>query len=102
MIKVRGLNSLLEEIQSKYKTELAAKKKGKIEKMVHNLQENTPVQTGYARDHWKAHEDSITNTADYISDLNHGTSEQAPSYFVEKTLLKEVGVTPNGTIVRSN
>ena len=38
---------------------------------------------------------------EYISILNQGTSEQAPKYFIEKTVLAQQGVSPSGIIVKN-
>jgi len=56
----------------------------------------TPVDTGYARSRWthsieKDYNDNlvgiIDNDAPYIGILNKGHSRQAPSLFIEKTLI---------------
>lgn len=56
----------------------------------------TPVDTGYARSRWthNVEEDIngnmvgiIDNDAPYIGILNQGHSQQAPSLFIEKTLI---------------
>ena len=56
----------------------------------------TPIDTGYARSRWtyryeKAQDNSvigiIDNDAPYIGILNRGHSKQAPSFFIEKTLI---------------
>ena len=63
------------------------KRKGKA---IRNLKEATPVDTGYARSRWKANNTvygfEIENDADYISDLNEGSSRQAPAFFIEQEL----------------
>ena len=58
--------------------------------MVVDLKEATPVDTGKARDGWKYDplSKTISNEVDYITDLNQGSSRQAPKWFVEMTLLK--------------
>ena len=66
------------------------------------MQDATPVDTGYAQSQWRKDEKgNIVNDADYIDRLNAGTSQQAPAYFIEQTLLAHQGVHPNGTIVKS-
>jgi hypothetical protein len=96
MIKIRMKGNLLKD----FNTAVEAAKAREIGKMVEALKENTPVDTGNARDHWRAEKDAIVNEVEYIDDLNRGTSEQAPSYFIETTLLTQEGVHPSGTIVR--
>lgn len=73
----------------------------KINNAVLALKEATPVDTGNARDSWKYENGSIINTAEYIENLNEGSSTQAPARFIEQTLLTQEGISPSGTIVRS-
>jgi len=72
--------------------------------LVNNLKKVTPVDTGFARDHWKftlgKNHSVISNEAEYIKDLNAGSSRQAPAYFIEQTVLKEPNITVAGTIVK--
>jgi hypothetical protein len=83
------------------------KKREKLEKdrilkrLVSALAEATPVDTGEAQKGWEIQGDKIINKVEHIANLNEGTSKQAPSHFIEATLLAEPGVSPNGTIVRS-
>ncbi len=77
-----------------------AKLASKMSSMVEALKAETPVDTGHARDGWHVRGNSIVNEVDYIDELNRGTSEQAPSHFIESTLLSQEGVRPSGTIVR--
>ena len=69
--------------------------------LVEKLRAATPEDTGRARDGWKYQNGAISNDVEYIDSLNQGTSKQAPSYFIERTLLSEPGVLPNGVIVKS-
>lgn len=74
-----------------------------VQTMVADLKQETPIDTGFARNRWASHPTAIgfnvTNDAEYIEHLNHGSSKQAPAFFVEKTALK-YGV-PNGAIVET-
>jgi hypothetical protein len=72
-----------------------------LDKIVSDLQAATPVKTGFARSRWQHNGVSITNDAPYITELNAGHSQQAPAFFIEQTVLNEPGVSPSGTIVRS-
>jgi hypothetical protein len=95
MIKIKG--NLLQEFAK------LAKDKGDEAKkaLVTELQAATPVDTGYAKSRWEINSDGdIVNDAEYIERLNAGSSQQAPAYFIEQTLLSHPGVKPNGTIVR--
>lgn len=70
-------------------------------KLLVELVNKTPIDTGHARASWKVEETSVSinliNDAEYIQYLNEGSSKQAPSHFIESTALK-YGV-PVGTIV---
>ena len=81
-----------------------------IDKTIEDLKERTPKDTGYAASRWRTYKqnsfkvsfsfkndfiikftetnDIIENDADYISYLNAGWSKQAPSYFIEQTVLQ--------------
>ena len=65
------------------------------------LKDNTPVDTGHARDSWNMTSTKkgfdIANPVEYIDNLNHGSSKQAPAFFIETTALKYG--TPKGAIV---
>ena len=69
-------------------------------RIVSNLRENTPVDTGAARDGWRVTDEGITNDVPYIGDLNKGSSQQAPSNFIEQTILNEKDVRVVGAIVQ--
>jgi hypothetical protein len=72
-----------------------------VDKAIEALKEATPVDTGEARDGWQRdNAGNIVNDVEHVIPLNNGSSEQAPAYFIEKTLLSQVGITPSGTIVR--
>jgi len=73
----------------------------KMQQIVTALRAATPVDTGAARDGWRIDGKTIRNDVEYIDHLNQGSSKQAPSFFVEKTILAQVGVKPNGIVVRS-
>jgi hypothetical protein len=66
-----------------------------------DLRAATPVDTGEARDGWSARIDGIENRVEHIEFLNKGTSKQAPSHFIERTVLSNKNVSPKGTIVRT-
>lgn len=59
------------------------------------LRKSTPIDTGEARDGWEMDRAvsvddiaRITNDVEHIVDLNRGTSQQAPRFFVESTLMR--------------
>jgi hypothetical protein len=75
------------------------KKDIELVKLVSALKAATPVDTGRARDGWHTENGKIINNVEYIDELNAGSSAQAPSHFIEKTLLSFSEVQPNGVIV---
>lgn len=97
--KVSGIAGVLESLK---KTTILTTKAGKerlIETLVKDLAAATPVDTGVARNGWHAEGSTIVNRVPYIDELNAGSSAQAPSHFIEKTLLRNPAVVPNGVIV---
>lgn len=95
MIKVKFSGNLMREIE----LAAAGQVEKKREEMVAKLRAATPVDTGEARAGWQIAGNAIVNDVDHISNLNEGTSKQAPARFIERTLLQEPGVVPNGIIV---
>lgn len=65
------------------------------------LQEATPVDTGFAASNWSYRVQGKTiileNDTAYIELLNKGSSQQAPAFFIESIVLKYG--TPSGPIV---
>lgn len=86
-------------INRKINAEIAKRQLEVRQRVLIAVKAATPVKTGHARDSWVIENGSITNSADYISDLNNGHSAQAPSHFIEKAVLSVSGVVPNGIIV---
>jgi hypothetical protein len=77
---------------SKIKADAEKQFKEKTTKLVEDLKEATPVETGLARDSWSLEIENgttavISNSQDYIGTLNSGSSKQAPRYFIERTIL---------------
>lgn len=82
-----------------------------LEDLKVNLQLATPIDTGFARSRWEYNEEvkfkitfnlsnkfllkftdkeyTVTNDAPYIVYLNRGSSKQAPSFFIERTLISQ-------------
>jgi len=96
MIKVKIKGDLSREIAAK----VAASTTTVVKSAVEALRDATPVDTGEARDGWRLEKDAIVNDVEHVSFLNDGSSQQAPAYFIEQTLLSQKGVVPSGTIVR--
>jgi len=100
MIKVRGIKETLNKIDRTKKIEIERQKNSVLNSLVNKLKDATPVDTGEARDGWKRELNSIVNEVPHIEYLNEGSSQQAPAYFIERTVLSEPGVKPNGMIVK--
>jgi len=87
------------DINAEFKKRVDRIKDNKLENILTALKEATPVDTGRARDGWELKPGKIINNVEYIDDLNAGHSKQAPSHFIEKTLLSFKDVKSNGVIV---
>jgi hypothetical protein len=96
-IKVRLKGNFQKEIEAQIKNA----GKGTIPNLIALLSVATPKDTGEAAAGWHQEGDTIVNDVDHIENLNEGSSEQAPAYFIEKTLLSQKGVRASGIIVRS-
>ena len=59
----------------------------------------TPIDTGAAKASWHTIGKEIVSDSSYIEDLNNGSSAQAPSFFIERAILADASLKPNGTIV---
>ena len=90
-MRVKGIASTMARLES----ELAQKSK----KLLQNLVDATPVDTGAAAHGWKLEGNKILNEIDYISELNRGSSTQAPAHFVESTVLLDPDIKAAGIIV---
>ena len=91
-IFVSNRKSVFNELDNGLKIETRKNLKSQTEALVKDLKSVTPVDTGKARDSWKAEISEkgfkISNSVEYIERLNKGSSKQAPAHFVEKTALK--------------
>jgi hypothetical protein len=98
-------DNLSVKINMNFKKELIKKfennKEAELHKLIDALKDATPVDTGNARDGWKIEDGRIVNHVEYIDELNAGSSTQAPSHFIERTLLSFSEVDANGVIVTS-
>ncbi len=101
-VKIRGIKNLNKDFEKKIKENLENIKDIRVKEIVSSLQDATPVDTGNARAGWHYENSAIVNDVEYIDILNQGTSKQAPSNFIEKTLLAQKNVLPNGVIVKTN
>jgi hypothetical protein len=96
---ISGIDSVMKKLTSEVaaisKTEVDATK----QKLLNRLREHTPVATGNAQRNWKLEGSAIVNHTEYLSNLNAGSSKQAPAFFIESAVLNTPGVKPSGTVV---
>lgn len=93
------MNKYSKGLRLQFQTEVADQKKVILEKLKMELVHATPVDTGEARSGWQVIGDALVNNVKHISLLNAGTSAQAPSFFIERTVLQNPNVKPAGIIV---
>jgi len=102
MIKI-NIKIDIRSVEKDLKRILAERKLKASVELLNSLKGATPIDTGAARDAWKIEQHGnktiISNDKDYISELNMGSSVQAPSHFIERTVLEQKNVKPDGTIV---
>jgi len=110
--KVKGVKQTFKQLNADINEIVDDKTRALTTDAVQELIENTPVDTGKARDSWRVEainieeEDlpkeriivTIDNEVPYIAELNAGSSRQAPPRFIEKTILKYFD--PDGVIVQ--
>lgn len=102
-IAVKGIK----EVQQQLAKELAKEETRGLTSRSNNLKERlraaTPVDTGNARDSWRVEVDgskaTVSSDVEYMKSLNAGHSKQAPSFFIEREVLKDPELVPIGSIV---
>jgi hypothetical protein len=102
-VKVTGIDATMKSIRAQIKAQTKAKLPGVASNLIDALHDATPKDTGHAANSWRyeivGDKAVITNPVDYIDDLNRGSSQQAPAFFIEKTILENKDVVPVGAIV---
>jgi hypothetical protein len=103
-IAVKGIDKEMARIKNVMNAAAIVNTFAKAHDLKEDLKEATPVDTGEARDGWEVvqtgpKEFSLVNDVEHIKYLNAGSSEQAPAFFIERTILENKGVVPNGAIV---
>jgi len=101
MVKVKGIDKVLRQIAERKKEIFLEQKEEVLNDLVNTLKGVTPVDTGEARDGWHREGTAIVNDVPHIEQLNQGSSQQAPTYFIERTLLNQPGIKSSGMIVKS-
>ena len=101
-IKVTNVKQTFEELNAEINKIVDVDTKRLTRQTVNALIEATPVDTGRARNSWKVIAEDINekklpperviatidNDVPYIAELNSGSSRQAPSRFIERTVLQ--------------
>lgn len=98
-INVTGIDATIKDMRLKLDAQARGKTASVKRELISELKAATPVDTGRARDNWQITQQGLSNDTEYIDELNAGSSQQAPPYFIEKTVLANPNVVPNGTIV---
>jgi hypothetical protein len=101
-VRITGIDAVRAQLRAELNSQVAIGESRIIDSLIVDLKEATPVDTGEARDGWHREGNHIVNNVDHIDVLNSGSSEQAPSHFIEQTILKNSDVSPNGIIVTQN
>ena len=104
-LKIKNFKNELNNIKTKVKETSETEIRKECGKLLNELIEATPIDTGFAREQWRLVKSvdpkyflEFQNSAPYIHYLNMGTSKQAPKYFIEKTVLKRAK--PIGIVVQ--
>jgi len=101
-VKIKGVSNELARIKKLQDVIIEKKLLVTSIAMKEALKRRTPVDTGNARDSWSVSKTAlgygVSNSADYIDELNAGSSKQAPPYFIENTSL--IFGKPSGNIVQ--
>ena len=109
--KLGGIKELSKDLNTRIEKESNKFFNKELEHLKMTLSMATPIDTGYARSRWDYTEETkfkisfkfsnkflvgftdkfytVTNDAPYIIYLNKGSSKQAPSFFIEKTLISQ-------------
>lgn len=122
-LSISGFEKLANKLASQINSAIEREAEQRVKILVRNLALATPVDTGYAASRWtyaekkdstliykvkagsvffnfNVKEYAISNDAPYIIYLNQGWSKQAPSYFIEQTIMSS-GFKINEVIVNS-
>jgi len=90
-ISLDKVSEELKQLEITRNKEIEKQQKALVNKLLIELKDKTPVDTGHARDSWSLEKSKegflIENSTDYIQYLNQGSSKQAPKYFIENTAI---------------
>jgi hypothetical protein len=99
-VNVRGISKLKKKLAKQVEEAgTNAVNATKVE-LLASLRNETPVDTGEARDGWRITPKGIVNEVEHISDLNDGSSQQAGAFFVERAVLMSPLAKAKGAIIK--
>lgn len=105
-----GVAALAKRVANAYNDSVSASVNTRKLVLIEALRLATPIDTGYARSRWELSRNDkaqanyratgsrffgndftffVSNDADYIKYLNRGHSKQAPSFFIEQTIMSQ-------------
>ena len=98
-IRLRNTRSAFDSLRDQLYNFVTREERTRAQRLLSNLEAATPVDTGFARDSWRITTTRsasrfreartvIYNTAEYIEQLNAGSSRQAPARFIETEALR--------------
>jgi len=103
-ISVLNIRKEFEKLTSKRKAAADLQAVSTVRSLTGELVSATPIDTGAAQEAWTVERSpygfNIRNSVPYIQYLNHGSSKQAPSHFIEFIALRYGK--PLGTIVEED
>ena len=89
---MKGIKVTLKNLERSLDNSVRSKTMASVLLLKREMVLNTPIDTGNARELWKLSETKqgfvLSNDAEYIEQLNNGSSTQAPAFFVEATAIK--------------
>lgn len=100
IVRVQGLEAALESLDLDIQSEVNQLVRSRTLQAFGDVSLATPVDTGRARNSWRVSDtiyqisdfdligQEVVNTTSYIEDLNMGSSNQAPSLFIEQSFLR--------------
>jgi hypothetical protein len=98
---VYNKQSTFNSLRAKLNKQLKENGNKRSSELLNELLHATPIDTGEARSGWtkieRPYGNDIINPVPHVEQLNQGSSQQAPQFFIEQVALKYG--TPMGTIV---
>ena len=90
-MRLKNVDSEFKKLATAHKEQIKESNKNTVSKMLTDLEDATPVDTGFAKSQWEVVEKgdnfTVKNHAPYIEELNNGHSKQAPTHFIEQIAL---------------